>query len=474
MLYGFNFPMDGIVTAVCAADDVTEFAAFVEKIREEISANKVPDFSKEIRVVELFEYFAEPILKNFAYTSPTIMFTHETAEDQEAFLKAHGIEMVLNQHRGFDRQSDMLFKEEQRIEDEANKGKTIGEITGLVDGADDPWDQRSEAQKERDAKEKAEMQKLKDEREAKRIAANEAAQAIIEGRMTDSDDEPVEATPAEETPESIVEPKTRVVSKETNIVVDKKNDTIEVDVKAITNAKKSSVEVKSAVDIMNEVIAENPDLLDKLTSDDLASVLGGGDPTSDAMGVGDGQKFRREQIHKEKEDFTSELSDAAKELRRIYQEKLAENQRKENEAFEAERDEQEKEDAANGIFHGADLVGELEDIDGLEIAEVLKKIAEEGETKVEHVKYPYNSVIGENIFIPHIPQRIEATDENSVGIKVVDEGQDIVHSDNLKKVGQLTLGTASVMVVAKVDADKPAWVVLGKPEGKARKVVHIR
>lgn len=97
-----------------------------------------------------FEHLTDPDLEIFG--EPLMVFTHRNQAQADEFIRQHSI-VVMSRVRVADRQKDMITKI-QRAE-ELNDQTPVALIHNL--DKYDPWDKRTEAERERDAQEEASM-----------------------------------------------------------------------------------------------------------------------------------------------------------------------------------------------------------------------------------------------------------------------------------------------------------------------------
>jgi len=140
MLYGYT---NGNVTVVGAATSVMELEGWYQRVMEEVSGL----FSSR-RETEIMDLFTNSEFTG--YQHPAYIFTHISDDEQNSFIETHEIKIIPSMHVK-DRMLDMmaLVNDDLRSGFDLRDSRTIGELAGIADeSAHDPWDKRTEAEKE--------------------------------------------------------------------------------------------------------------------------------------------------------------------------------------------------------------------------------------------------------------------------------------------------------------------------------------
>lgn len=157
-IYGLKEYLDNqVATIVVAADTVQEFNDWFTQIQ-----NQEPDDRHfvEIYTNTMLDALTRPEFKGFKHH--VYAFFHENEEARDKFVEQQGI-LLQQSMPARDRQADMLHRHKEDVreqtETEEDRNKTIEEKYGL--DQNDPWDRRSEEEREGDKKMKEELARLR-------------------------------------------------------------------------------------------------------------------------------------------------------------------------------------------------------------------------------------------------------------------------------------------------------------------------
>lgn len=157
-VYGLKESVDNrIATLVVAADTVEEYGQWYVDLQALEGDDR---FFEEETISQVMAHLLEPVYKGFK--KPVHVIFHKDEAQRDAFFEQQKlIEQKSNPAR--DRQADMLHKHKEAVreetESEEDRNRTIEERTGL-DRAD-PFDRRSEEEREADRAMKEEMARLR-------------------------------------------------------------------------------------------------------------------------------------------------------------------------------------------------------------------------------------------------------------------------------------------------------------------------
>lgn len=158
MIYGQKEYLDDrLSTIVSSGDTIKEYDSWVDGISN-IEPSPENKFN-EMYASELLDHMTRDEFSGFK--RPVVAFYHSSEEEREEFIALHGIK-ILQSEESIDAQLDMIYQEKVSKEQEtvdkkkmlANamgeeyKEKTIAELAGV--DVYDPWDNRSDEQKELD------------------------------------------------------------------------------------------------------------------------------------------------------------------------------------------------------------------------------------------------------------------------------------------------------------------------------------
>jgi hypothetical protein len=437
MLYGYKEKVDNcIATIVSAADTVEEYEEWVGKVSIQ---SPHPNFA-EYSVSKLMDHLTRD--EFHGYKRPVLIVLHSDIIQRDRFVDEWEITQVQTAIAR-DMQKTMVFRksEEDRAKREALEesqasidgtelvGRSIEELYGLTEN--DPWDKRSEEQKQSDTEAKKLM---KDLQKQGKISDDSFGGADVQRKAK-----------AEANKNTVAESKDSVAHVTDIRTKENADGSIEID-NAL--ARKFHGEVDQIAAKANDQEQQDKVLKRKkgktvFSPEDFAEALRG-DGSADHLNVpadDDAIKQRREPGR------APVFSPEAEKARKKYQAK----QEAKASAVASKRkiadDNKAKVDHANGIFRGSIL----EPDDTIAVADLPESIKHslkvnkiEGDT-LPLKDYPFNSAIRESILLPCNDSPISATQ--------------IWITDNLEVKGVIEIKTASVVVASPKDSSIPSWVV---------------
>ncbi len=476
-IYGHIAQIDArVATLVVAADDVSDLETFISTIQlqDPAVANYV-----EIYTSGFLDHMTQDLYKGFKHS--VYAFYHTDEAQRDAFIQEWNIQLN-NPTACRDRHLDMLHRKQVEYKDsiatDAERAMTLEERLGL--DKYDPWDKRTDEEREEDTKMKERMKELtkqglvsdqsfgdadelrKSRPKSPPISRTQVIEKLAENIGEDFKDQAKDLTNdqlkdmavglGENITEVLDDDKMPVKDEPSIHVSDIGVERNEDGSIRITNvqAHKHGGEVDTALkearqEAFEEHVLEKKDGRKAFSPDDFAAVLAG-DESSDAMGV-----KGIDPISRGGNMPRPSLSDHAEQARQVYQEdekrktkeKIRQNQREDDIKAKAERD--------KGIFRGADLVGD-DELSWDEVPDLLKTYLEEGGLKQEAypVKpYPYNSTVGDKYLLPFD------------GV-LTQNGMRLIGGINHKVEGTMSIGEPTVAVVSKEISTEDAWVVYGR------------
>lgn len=164
MIYGYT--KDG-TTVVGAADTVMEFEGWYQKIAEGTSglfgARKETDF---------MTHLTDPEFKG--YKHPAYIFTHTSNDERDKFIELNEVH-ILTKSQVRDKMLDMMALADENLRSgfDLRDSRTIGELSGLDNAEYDPWDKRSEQEKDQ-----AESQEKRTDELRKRLGDHVTGQSF--------------------------------------------------------------------------------------------------------------------------------------------------------------------------------------------------------------------------------------------------------------------------------------------------------
>lgn len=489
-LYGYKEMIDGrIGTYVVSADTVEEYSEWCEVVKDQTNGN-----FEEIYTSNFMDALRDDRYKG--YKHPVLVVYHTTDEQREAFWTEWSIIEVASAV-GRDRQADMLHakKEEIRIatETEEDRARTIEERTGL--DKHDPWDRRTDEEREQDAEMKKKIKELREkgelsgdsfggagEQRASRTRNNNVPGAYSRTQALDAlksfqdpnDTTDYDAMSNEELKEALQAagvPDIKGVF-EDNEVPQKAMGDGDIMVTQVRGDTKDGIfEIE---DIVAHKIGGDVDEVTKAANDaarkesinkatggtgkfkpeDFAAALrGDGSADAAAHAKGDNRKTRQAD---EAPVFSPEAQAAREEHARREREEMknrrAQHKREADIKAKGERD--------RGIFKGADLVDEDEEKQLWDnLPEKLRDMLEEAGLVREEVMvkdYPYNSELGGRALLPFDGLRVE-------------NGMRILGGVNIDIEGTMSMNDAAVAVVSRKETTEEGWAIYAR----RRKMIQV-
>ena len=485
LLYGYREMLDNrVATLVVAAENVEYYEDWCSVVKSQENGNY-----NEIYTSNFLDSLQNPTYQG--YKHPVLAFYHDDETQRYAFCEEWQIQEVKSA-TGLDRHLDMLHKKKVEIEEATNpekKNLTIAEQLGL--DIYDPWDRRSEEEKEEDRKMKEKMKQMvkdgqvsddsfnagtsrkgprKNFGRTETIAAlkNIASSTLEEGENMPDFENMSNAELHEELvncgvlpdiqtggvfdddaiPEENSEKGADGTVHVTDIRADRNSDgTFEIDsVRAVKVGGEIDTAAKEALQAEREKeLAEKKGGKRVFSPDDFAAVLRG-DGSADSVTHEKGDdRIRREGVAR------PSLSEAAEEARKEHQEELAREMKRRGEQQRREADLKAKGERDRGIFRGADLIGD-DDITFDDLPQNLQSELENSGLKKDTYpvkNYPYNSELAGKALLPFD------------GIMTSNRVQ-VLGGINIEIEGTISMGEPAVMVVSKAVKTEEAWAVYGR------------
>lgn len=482
-LYGYREMLDNrVATLVVAADTVGEYVEWCDVVRGQETGNY-----NELYTSAFMDQMVNPIYKG--YKHPVLAIYHTDEVQRDAFWTEWNI-VEVKSLAGRDRHLDMLHvqAEETRLATETPEqaAMTIEERHGL--DKYDPWDRRSDEEKEADAEMKKKIEEMRKKGElsgdsfggadAQRASRDrpsskdepgcynrEAALEALKSFLPEGEGDFLDGLSNEELAEELKEagvPDVKGVFNEGEVPQVTENGNLQVtEIKGSKNsdgvfdisdivAHKSGGEIDEVAKAANEAahneqVAEAKKGRKVFSPEDFAAVLRG-DGSADAVlhEKGDNRMTRKPAQER------PSLSEHAEEERRIFQEEQAREMKRRRTQSEKEADIKAKGERDRGIFRGADLFSDDEPTPFDELPEALRKILEEASLKRDGIlvkNYPFNSELGGRAMLPF--------DGAATGIKVIGV-------ENLEVEGTMTMGDSGTMVVKRTDSSREGWGIYGR------------
>lgn len=159
-VFGLKEHLDNrVATIVVAADTVEEFNKWFTDVEGQPEGDRLYN---EIYTSSVLDALTRDQFKGFKHH--VYAFFHDTEEQREEFVAQQKI-VEQKTHPARDRQADMLHKHKEKVREETetdeDRNRTIEERLGL--DKNDPWDRRSEEEREQDRQLKEEMKRLRQE-----------------------------------------------------------------------------------------------------------------------------------------------------------------------------------------------------------------------------------------------------------------------------------------------------------------------
>ena len=493
MLYATKEMIDNRVgTLVAAADTVEEFTAFLEAIKgQEENRNW-----NELYASNFMDHMQNPFYKGFKHS--VLAVYHDDEAQRDAFWTEWSLEeRQSNTLR--DRHLDMLHAKKEQIREETEtpeqKAMTIEERHGL--DKSDPWDRRTDAEREEDRKMKEQMKEMQkkgdlsgdsfggaDEQRASRpenqnvpgaYGRTQAIEALkvfdettdYEGKSNEELKEALENAGVPdvqgvyndgEVPQRTVEAKGSVYVED---IKGSHNEDGTFDINSIM-AHKVGGEVDEVAKA--ERIAEHEETVAtakagrrSFSPDDFAKILRG-DGSADAVVHEEGDNRQTRQAAGGKSRPT--LSDHAEAAIAEHKEKERGEMKRRRTQAEKEADVKARGERDRGIFKGGDLhPDDMDEVVWDELPEDVRKVLEESDLKrdaIEVKNYPFNSELGGRALLPFD------------GLST-DSGMRYVGGVNLTTEGTMTMGAPGVAIVSRTDSAKDGYGIYGR-----RKMVTVK
>lgn len=484
MLYATKEMLDSrTATLVAAADTVEEFTGFLEAVKGQGDHKNW----EELYASSFMDHMQNPFYKGFKHSVLAIYHTDEAQRD--AFWAEWNLEE--RQSEGLrDRHLDMLHNKqvETRLatETEEDKARTIEERTGL--DKNDPWDRRSEEEREEDRKIKEQMKKMRQkgdlsgdsfggadqQRDARpqnqdvpgaygRTKAIDALKTID----PDTDYESKSNDELKEALEGMGVPDVQGVYNDDEVPqrAEAKNGDMHIwDVRGSRNedgtldidevlAQKSGGPVDEVKKAENQAaheasVEEKKAGRKAFSPDDFAAVLRG-DGSADAVTheEGDNRQTRQAGTSRPK------LSDHAEAERARHAEEQRNQMKARRTQAEKEADVKARGERDRGIFKGGDLhPDDMDEVAWDDLPENVREALEQAGLKREVIEvknYPFNSELGGRALLPFD------------GLST-DSGMRYAGGVNLTTEGTMTMGAPGVAIVSRTDANEDGYGIYAK------------
>ena len=454
MLYGHQEMVDNrVATLVTSADTIEEYDAFLDVVRGQSKDKR--NFN-EMYTSKALQHMVEELYQGFK--KPIHVFYHDDVAQRDEFAKEWNLKILENGVQSRDKQGDMVFEQKYRQENNAKQArdaaiaaaeasgkeytgereKTLAEMHGLEEN--DPWDRRSEEDKEAD-------------REMKRqIDAAKAA-----GTMSDDSFTGGKLAPAGPEPDKMTKPgapsQGKLTITDTDGMINAEGSLNISNIRATKVGGPVDENLKQArQDAFQAVKDEKLAGRKQFSPEDFAAVLAG-DGSSDANNIRGDKDIRAGT----KPIDRPGLSDVAEDARQAIQSAEAnamDQTRKEND-FKAQQERDQ------GVFRGCDLFGE-DDVDWEDIPSALQTALEDigaGGAKASVKDYPFNSQLGDKSVIPF----------DTFGRATLDAGREVTAVAgmvNIQQHGAINMGATAALVVSREDQNKDGWVIYQRTGGR--------
>lgn len=484
MLYGYKEMLDNrVATLVVAADNVEEYTAWLDAVKGQEEGRNW----EETYASNFLDAMRSDTFKGYKHS---VLAAYHTDEEQREAFWAEWSVVEVKSAVGRDRHLDMLHakkvEERQATETEEDKLKTIEERLGL--DANDPWDRRTEEEKEADKKMKEQMKEMArkgeisgdsfggaDEQRSSRdrpgannvpgaygrTQATEALKAFEPDLDTEnlSNDELADKLREAGVPDiqgvyddDKVPQKAKASSGDIFVedIKGAQNEDGSFDISSITAHKVGGevdeVEKAAREAAHEEKVAEAKGGRKAFSPDDFAAVLRG-DGSADSVTHVEGDDRQRRGEGKARPT----LSDHAEEAIKEHQEKeRAEAKRRRTQA-EKEADVKARGERDRGIFKGSDLVQDDDPTVWDELDEEVRELLEKNGLKRDAIpvkNYPFNSELGGRALLP--------------GDTLNPEGMRMVGGVNLTVEGSMTMNGPGVYVVSREDSTKDGYGIYAR------------
>jgi len=467
MLYGHKEVVDNrVATLVTSASTIEEYMSFLDVVRGQAIDKR--NFN-EMYTSKVLQHLVEDLYKGFK--KPIHVFYHDDEAQRETFMTEWNIKVLENGVQARDKQSDMLFEktlrdenaekaarnaaekaaEDAGVEYKGPREKTLAELHGLEEN--DPWDRRSEEEKEQDREMKEMMRKAKEA-----------------GTMSDDSFSSPPADPTA-TPERMGKPgeaspngKLSITDTDGIIRADGSLDISKITAvktggpvdENLKKAKEEAFEAKKAEKLAGRKT---------FSPEDFAAILAG-DGSADHLGI---RGNKEDRVHAPPVDRASlsDAANAARDAQAAAEANAMDQTRREND-FKAQQERDQ------GTFRGCDLFGE-DDVDWEDLPTQLQSELENLGIRASSISvkdYPYNSQLGEKSLIPF----------DTFGRVTSDASREITGVAGMVNVtqhGAVNMGATAVMAVSRTDPNKDGWVIYQRTGGRlgatvVTSVVRIR
>jgi hypothetical protein len=437
MLYGYKEKVDNqIATIVSAADTVDEYDNWVGTVSKQMPHPNFESYGASSFMDHLtrdeFHGYKRPVLIVFHVDEvQRELFVHEWQIKQVQPALARDMQKLMTFRKS---QADRIAREAQEEEQASATeteivGRSLEEIHGLIDS--DPWDKRTEEQKQAEADLRKKMKELRKEG---KISDDSFGGADVQRKAK----EKARKGNADKVEDGVA----HVTDVRTTLNADGS-----VDIDNVL-AQKWGGEIDSVAATAHEKeyqdrLAERKKGKRVFSPDDFAEALRG-DGSADHLNMPadeDAIKHRREPGRAPV--FSAEAEKARKEHQAQLEKQAAEiaAQRR------LEDDKTAKLDHAQGVFKGTILYPD-QVISRSELPERISKTLQNIFKDLESIPlkdYPFNSAIGLRVLLP-------SSVETLTSIR-------LIATENLETEGQIDLGDTCVVVASKKDITIPAWAV---------------
>ena len=512
MLYGYKAEFDNKpATLVVSADTIEELDAWFAQVSEDTEkacweSVRVSNFLEMMRQNSPFHGYKRPVYAVF----------HADDAQRDAFIKRFEINEQ-NTEYCRDRHRDMLHAKKVELGEDTglfgttNSGKTIAEIAGVSDEYD-PWDKRTDAEKEEDKKLREKYEELEKKGKLSGESFGGARKTNVASPGNTEVDPSLAPTPAPETAVEVPKKRPSILdafkpeidkklAENANLgateiynvlkanagytgglttvkdYVKEAKERIAAEAEAAERKKAFVTDIRvkhnadGSYDIDNVLASKRGGEVDeaakqayqdeyekkveeakggkkRFSPGDFAAVLRG-DGRDDNYGIAGDKQVVHDPNAGTREGI--KLSPEAEEARREYQEKqktLAGKQEVKREDAERAEEVKEKHEASTGVFRGTDLVGEEVPLEAFPEDVQAAIGATDKVTVVSH--YPHNSTLDGKYLIPFDSMGVAATIKQTINVNIL---------------GTVSVAGPTVAVCEKQDSGVPAWVIYTCPEG---------
>lgn len=459
MLYGHKEMVDNrIGTIVSSATTVEEYGEFIAIVVNQ--SKKTRNFN-EVFTSKALQHMMEEMYSGFK--KPVHVFYHDDEAQRDAFFKEWKIEEV-NNVQARDKQGDMVFDEKYRRENAEKQTRdaameaaekagvdytgdrepTLAEKFGLTEN--DPWDRRSEADRERDEEMRQHMKRAKEAG----TMSDDSFDAPAPKRGAEPD---VMQAPGQSAPGNGILKITDIDG------LTNPDGTINIDNISNIRASKTGGPVDENLKAerekqFEEKKAEKLDGRPTFSPEDFAKVLAGNGGSIPGRTEGDNSIDNGA-----KPVDLSGLSEEAEKAR-------TEQKNREKSAMDQTRQENDlkaKQERDQGVFRGADLFGE----DEIELSEMPDELRNELvqigalDNTMPIKDYPFNSQVGNKALLPFSQYGKIMQGGSKQGGMITT----IAGTVNVNIEGTMSMGETSVAVVSRKDIHREGYVVFQRTGG---------